>query len=87
MSKNSFSALMVMLLLFSPGVSALDLTHAVVVAPTELSRLEKKAVTLLVEEVEKSGRRFAGKFGLIAPAKGLPWWHWGRQCPSRASRD
>ena len=33
--------------------TALDLTHAVVVAPPTLGRLEKKAVTLLVEEVEK----------------------------------
>ncbi len=41
------------LLVHSSGVSALDLTRAVVVAPEGLSRLEKKAVTLLVEEVEK----------------------------------
>ena len=40
-------------LLLLPGASALDLTHAVVVAPPRLSRLEKKAVTLLVEEVAK----------------------------------
>src|SRR5437870_2421379 len=40
-------------MLLVPGASALDLTHAVVVAPPGLSRLEKKAVTLLVEEVAK----------------------------------
>ncbi len=32
---------------------ALDLSKAVVVFPAELSHTEKKAVTMLVEEVEK----------------------------------
>ncbi|MDB6037440.1 MAG: hypothetical protein JWM99_1281 [Verrucomicrobiales bacterium] len=34
-------------------ISALDLSRATVITPIELTRLEKKAVTLLVEEVEK----------------------------------
>jgi len=44
---------MLAVLVLPGGASALDLTHAVVVAPAGLSRLEKMAVTLLVEEVEK----------------------------------
>ena len=33
--------------------TSLDLTHAVVVAPSTLSRPESKAVSLLIEEIEK----------------------------------
>jgi hypothetical protein len=41
------------LLLVTPALSALDLTGAKVVAPPSLTSREKKAVTMLVEEVEK----------------------------------
>ncbi len=46
-------AVVVMVLLTSVSASALDLSRAIVIAPEGLSRLEKKAVTMLVEEVEK----------------------------------
>src|SRR5690348_12558076 len=42
-----------LLLVALPRAFALDLKNAVVVAPAELSGPEKKAVTMLVEEVEK----------------------------------
>ena len=35
------------------SVATIDLTHAVVVVPPDLSGPEGKAVTMLVEEVEK----------------------------------
>ena len=40
-------------LLLAAASPALDLAHAVVVAPATLTRPESKAVTLLIEEVEK----------------------------------
>jgi hypothetical protein len=59
-----------------------DLTDAIVVAPSGLSRLEKKAVAVLVEEVEsRSGRRWGvretwpaagGPVVAVGPAAALP---------------
>lgn len=68
----SLPVLLGLMLQASLGVAtALDLTHAVVVAPAGLGRLEKKAVTLLVEEVEKRSQiRWAIR--PEAPAAGTP---------------
>ena len=48
--------LLSLILLTSRPLSAVDLTHAVVFAPAHLSGQEKKAVTMLLEEVEKRSR-------------------------------
>jgi len=50
---------------------ALDLSRAVVVAPAGLSRLEKKAVTLLVEEVEKRSQ-IRWEVRTDSPSNGVP---------------
>jgi len=67
-----------------PSAWPLDLSHAIVVAPAGLSRIEKKAVTLLVEEVEKqsqirwevrsdySGKEVAIVLGQESLLKGIP---------------
>jgi hypothetical protein len=52
-------------------VTALDLSRAIVVAPASLGRLEKKAVTLLVEEVEKRSQ-VRWEVRPDAPAAGTP---------------
>ena len=52
-------------------VTALDLSRAVVVAPAGLGRLEKKAVTLLVEEVEKRSQ-VRWEIRPDAPSAGTP---------------
>ena len=53
------------------GALALDLSRAVVVAPAGLSRLEKKAVTLLVEEVEKRSQ-IRWEVRTDSPSNGVP---------------
>lgn len=53
MLKRLIRALVAISWMGALGVSALDLTHAVVFAPPAASPLEKKAVMMLVEEVEK----------------------------------
>ena len=57
--------------LYPSGVLALDLSRAVVVAPAGLSRLEQKAVTLLVEEVEKRSQ-IRWEVRTDSPSNGVP---------------
>ena len=57
--------------LYPSGALALDLSRAVVVAPAGLSRLEKKAVTLLVEEVEKRSQ-IRWEVRTDSPSNGVP---------------
>src|SRR5437016_9112634 len=45
-----------MLLTFTPGARAVDLSRAIVVRPPDLSGPPGKAVTMLIEEVEKRTR-------------------------------
>lgn len=53
------------------SLTALDLTHAVVLAPPTLSPLERKAATLLVEEVEKRSQ-VRWQVQSAPPADGAP---------------
>jgi hypothetical protein len=60
-----------LLLVSGTRLAALDLSRAVVVTPANLSRPEQKAITMLVEEVEKrSGIRWEVKTAL--PGDGRP---------------
>lgn len=67
-----FTGLLLGLAFLCPSrVFALDLSRAVVLAPAGLSRIEKKAVTLLVEEVEKRSQ-IRWEVRTDSPSNGVP---------------